>query len=135
MATDTPFPTSPAETTAPSTENFRRDDPMPASNPYARSGLPMAETASDTAARADDLIGRIAQTAHETIDRLAESAAPHVNRLQENLSGDALHQRADEMREIGDEWVESLRCTVRENPLAAVGVAVAVGLLVARLSR
>jgi ElaB/YqjD/DUF883 family membrane-anchored ribosome-binding protein len=31
--------------------------------------------------------------------------------------------------------VETLRCTVRDNPLAAVGTALAIGLLVARLSR
>ena len=95
----------------------------------------MANAARDTAQHADDLIGRLALSAHETIDRLAESAAPHVNRLQESLSGDALHQRADDMRELRDEWAESLRDTVRENPLAAVGVAVAVGILIARLSR
>ena len=89
------------------------------------------------AASADDLIGRIARTAHETIDRLAETAAPRVNRLQESVSGlgDSLQARADHAREVGDEWAESLRCTVRENPLAAVGVALAVGVLVARLAR
>ena len=136
MATDTPFPTSSAETADSGADTFRRDDTMPGgAGSYARDDGSMAETAGGTASRADDLIGRIAQTAHDTIDRLAESAAPHVNRLQENLSGDALHQRADEMRELGDEWVESVRSTVRENPLAAVGVAVAVGLLIARLSR
>jgi ElaB/YqjD/DUF883 family membrane-anchored ribosome-binding protein len=87
--------------------------------------------------RADDVISRIAQSAHETIDRLAESAAPHVNRLGEGLSGagETLQARADRAREVGDEWVESLRDTVRENPLAAVGVALAIGVLVARLSR
>ena len=95
----------------------------------------MADAARDSAAGAEDLIGRIAQSAHETIDRLAETAAPHVNRLQETLSGDALHQRADDVRELRDEWAESLRCTVRDNPLAAIGVAVAVGVLIARLSR
>lgn len=89
------------------------------------------------AASADDVINRIAQSAHETIDRLAESAAPHVNRLGEGLAGagESLQARADRAREMGDEWVESLRDSVRENPLAAVGVALAVGVLIARLSR
>jgi ElaB/YqjD/DUF883 family membrane-anchored ribosome-binding protein len=155
MATDTPFPTSPAETQSDGLRDTAlRDEPMSGSTgtdymqrstdtslaDQARDTARRAETnfadeARDTGARADDLIGRIAQSAHETIDRLAETAAPHVNRLQENLSGDALHMRADEMRELRDEWTESLRCTVRENPLAAVGVALAVGLLIARLSR
>ena len=131
MATDTPFPTSPAETAQPAASPDAR---MPGTGSPAGDGA-LADAARDTALRTDDLIGRIAQSAHETIDRLAESAAPHVNRLQENLSGDALHQRADEVRELRDEWTESLRVTVRENPLAAVGVALAVGILIARLSR
>ena len=122
MATETPFPTSSTETVQRFSTDTPRDDAL-------RGG-----DGRDTAAHADDLIGRIAQSAHETIDRLAESAAPHVNRLQENLSADALHQRADEMRELRDEWTESLRDTVRDNPLAAVGVALAVGILIARLS-
>jgi ElaB/YqjD/DUF883 family membrane-anchored ribosome-binding protein len=89
------------------------------------------------AASADDVIRRIAQSAHETIDRLAEGVAPRVNRLQERVSGagESLQMRADRAREVTDEWAESLRCTVRERPLAAVGVALAVGLLVARLAR
>ena len=123
MATDTPFPTSPTETRT----DAQRDAPFlneaMSSSPdqLPRSAdVGTADTGRDTALHADDLIGRIAQSAHETIDRLAETAAPHVSRLQENLSGDALHMRADE---------------VRENPLAAIGVALAVGVLVARLSR
>ena len=60
-----------------------------------------------------------------------------MNRLHESLAdtGDTLHARADQMRETRDEWAESLRSTVRENPLAALGVALAVGVLIARLSR
>ncbi|HEY6511495.1 MAG TPA: hypothetical protein VI032_05925 [Burkholderiaceae bacterium] len=89
------------------------------------------------AARTDDLVGRFAQGAHQAIDRLAEGAAPHVNRLQESVAGagDSLRMRADRARDVGDEWTESLRCTVREHPLASLGVALAVGLLIARVSR
>lgn len=136
MATETPFPTSPAETArAGEPDPLLRSEPSTADEPRAGADSRVADAARDTALHADDLIGRIAQSAHETIDRLAESAAPHVNRLQESLSGDALHQRADDMREWRDEWTESVRTTVRENPLAAVGVALAVGMLIARLSR
>jgi ElaB/YqjD/DUF883 family membrane-anchored ribosome-binding protein len=134
MATDTPFPTSSAETTA-DTGRDTTYRSAPLSDELPRSAAALDDRGRDSGVRADDLIGRIAQSAHETIDRLAETAAPHVNRLQENLSGDALQMRADEMREFRDEWAESLRCTVRDNPLAAVGVALAVGVLIARLSR
>jgi hypothetical protein len=38
------------------------------------------------------------------------------------------------MREMGDEWTHSLRSTVRENPVAAVVAALALGMLLARLT-
>jgi len=138
MATDIPFPTSSSETRADAQRDagFVNEPMSDNANDLPRAAdTGFAEAGRATELRADDLIGRIAQSAHETIDRLAETAAPHVNRLQENLSGDALQVRADEMREMRDEWTESLRSTVRENPLAAIGVALAVGVLVARLSR
>jgi len=50
-------------------------------------------------------------------------------------AGDMLNHRGEQVRDMGDEWAESLRATVRENPLAAVAAAVALGLLVARLTR
>jgi ElaB/YqjD/DUF883 family membrane-anchored ribosome-binding protein len=125
-----PFPTSPSEGPPSNSSATEREAPR------------LGESWSDDAphhdaASADDMISRIAQSAHETIDRLAESAAPHVNRLQESVAGtgDAMRARADRAREVSDEWAESLRCTVRENPLAALGVALAVGVLVARLAR
>jgi ElaB/YqjD/DUF883 family membrane-anchored ribosome-binding protein len=132
-----PFPTSSTETRPPAGPDFSagaagRD----AASSYS-DGAAFADGTHESAAHANALIERIARSAHHTIDRLAESAAPHVNRLQEGLTGagDTLHQRADQMREVGDEWAESLRCTVRENPLAAVGVALVVGVLIARSSR
>lgn len=84
-----------------------------------------------------DALNRVVQGAHQTIDRLAESAAPHAQRLQDGVStaGNLLHDRAEQARRLGDEWAETLRCTVRENPLAAVGTALALGALVTRLLR
>jgi ElaB/YqjD/DUF883 family membrane-anchored ribosome-binding protein len=142
MATESAsFPTSSSATTssnpaaapdreAPlSTESIRHDN--------ERASQWAAEAARSGAASADDLIGRIAQSAHRTIDQLAEGAAPRVNRLQESAAGagESLQAAADRAREVTDEWTESLRCTVRESPLAALGVALAVGMLIARLAR
>ena len=74
--------------------------------------------------------------AHQSIDRLAESAAPRLGRLEQSMTGaaEALQARGEHLRETGDEWAESLRTSVREHPLAAIGVAVAVGMLIARLT-
>lgn len=83
------------------------------------------------------LLERVVAGAHATIDHLADSAAPHVNRLTESLhgTGNRVHDSAGQLRESGGEWAESLRSTVREHPLAALGAALAVGLLVAKLWR
>lgn len=84
-----------------------------------------------------DLMSRVVQGAHQTIDHLAGQAAPHVQRFEQKLAGadDMLHERADQLREMSDGYVRSLRESVRENPLAAVGVALVLGLLLARITR
>jgi len=104
------------------------------------SGAPGASSSAPAVGGADnrgDLLNRVVEGAHHAIDRLADSAAPHVQRLQQgvNSASDTLHERAGQAREMGDEWAESLRCTVRENPLAAVATALVVGVLIARLTQ
>lgn len=87
-------------------------------------------------AASGDLMRRVVQGAHATIDRLADTAAPVVNRLQDSVAGagNKLHAGADHAREVGDEWAESLRTTVRENPIASIAVALAAGMLIAKLT-
>ena len=85
----------------------------------------------------NDMLSKVVEKAHATIDRLAETAAPHVQRLSQGASSasDVLHDRAGQARELGDEWTESLRTTVRDNPLATVAAALALGVIIAKLSR
>lgn len=82
------------------------------------------------------MLDRVVRGAHETVDRLAETVAPHVQRLSQGFdqAGDTMHSRAGEMRDLGDEWTASLRTTVREHPVAAVVAALALGVLLARLT-
>lgn len=77
------------------------------------------------------------QGAHETIDRLADSAAPAVRQLGESVAaaGETLHAKTDQLRETRDEWVEGVRSTVRRNPLACVAAALALGAVIARITR
>ena len=95
-----------------------------------------APDSATAGAASGDLMRRVVQGAHATIDRLADTAAPAVSRLQESVSGagDRLHAGADHMREVGDEWAESLRSTVRENPIASIAIALAAGVLIAKLT-
>lgn len=77
------------------------------------------------------------QGAHDTIDRLASSAAPAVHQLGDTVSAaaEALNVKTGQLRDTRDEWAESLRSTVRCNPLAAMAGAVVLGVVIARLTR
>lgn len=98
-----------------------------------------AAAAERAARRAEgqDILSRVVKGAHEAIDRLAETAAPAVYKLEDTVgtANVSMRSRADQAREVGDEWADSLRTTVRDNPLAAVAAAVALGVLIARLTR
>lgn len=114
-------------------------------NPYPSTATAVPAPADDTnglgikpnSGTDGDMLGRLVRGAHATIDRLADSATPHVRRLQERAASakDAMHVKTDRARELGDEWTESLRGTVRENPLTAVATALALGALISRLTR
>lgn len=129
IAEATRFPSS--ETAQQDLEERAGSHPAPDPRPAAATtGSPMPQAGSD-------LMNRVVQGAHQTIDHLAGQAAPHVQRFEQKLAGadDMLHERADQLRELSDGYVRSLREGVRENPLAAVGVALVLGLLLARITR
>lgn len=83
------------------------------------------------------LLQNAVQGAHHTIDRLADSAEPAVRQLGESVSaaGETLHEKTDQLRQTRDEWVEGVRTTVRGNPLASVAAALALGAVIARITR
>ncbi|UXH80534.1 DUF883 family protein [Roseateles amylovorans] len=132
--------------TTPSNEKTDKTVPFTTSEDAAKASVAQAASSASAAVKNGatpssttgvDLVNRVAQTAHATIDKLANQATPAVQHLQKSLedTGDLLHQRADQARNVGNEWCESLRGSVRQHPLAAVGTALAVGLLIARLTR
>jgi len=48
---------------------------------------------------------------------------------------EALHAKADQLRETRDAWAENVRDSVRRNPLVSVAAALTLGALVARITR
>ena len=96
--------------------------------------LPDSEKAAPAAV---GLLKQAVQGAHDTIDRIADSATPAVRQLGESVSAaeEAMHVKADQLRETRDEWVEVARTTVRNNPLVSVAAAFALGVLSARITR
>lgn len=62
---------------------------------------------------------------------------PAAQQLSETARAvkDALHVKTDQLRATRNEWTESVRTTVRGNPLAAVAAGVMLGALIARITR
>jgi hypothetical protein len=96
--------------------------------------LPGSEKAPPAAV---GLLKNAVLASHETIDRLADRAAPAVRQLGESVAaaGETLHAKTDQLREKRDEWADGMRSTVRSNPLAAVAAALALGAVIARITR
>jgi ElaB/YqjD/DUF883 family membrane-anchored ribosome-binding protein len=104
---------------------------------FPKTGAATADAAIDQAAAAErDVMRRVVQGAHEAVDRIADKAIPAVERLKDtyNDAADTLKQRADQAVDLTGEWTESLRTAVREHPLAAIGTALALGVILARLT-
>lgn len=75
---------------------------------------------------AEQNIERVSSTAHETVDRVAQTAAAYAERFGE---------KAEELLELKDNWVEGAREYVREHPIAALGIAVAAGYVLSMIMR
>ena len=79
---------------------------------------------------------RLVSGAHAAIDKLADAATPTIDRLKGTFSNpsDKLSKLADQAGEKKDAWVSDVRDIVRENPLAAIATALAVGAIYIKLT-
>ncbi|RYH00387.1 MAG: hypothetical protein EON58_00200 [Alphaproteobacteria bacterium] len=95
--------------------------------------LPLDTPSFDSSATVD----RIAQKAHEAIDNVAAKAKPAVERVQTVASqaADALHAKADALNEWEDQWLDSARIHIREQPLTALAIGLLAGVVLSRLAR
>ena len=71
-------------------------------------------------------IDRVSDSAHRAVDQAANRATAIADRFGE---------KADELMEMKDDWVESTRGYVREHPVAALGIALAAGYVLSALMR
>lgn len=86
---------------------------------------PSALDPREMSQRAQAGIDRLRSTAHETVERAASVASTAADRLS---------ARSGEWLSAKDEWMDSTRSYVREHPFAALGVALAAGYLLSRLT-
>lgn len=71
-------------------------------------------------------VDRLSQSAHEAVDRAASAASTYAERFGE---------KSDALMQMPQDWLETARDYVRENPLQAVGMALAAGYLLSILMR
>lgn len=85
----------------------------------------------------DPAIERVARSAHSAVDRVAGTASSAVERMRSGVQG-AVGTMSDKMHDLSstrEVWTDNARERVREHPLAALGVALAAGYLLARWLR
>ena len=85
----------------------------------------MAEVSS-TKRSTDGNVDRLSQTAHDAVDKAATLASSYAERFS---------SKSGELMQMKDDWVSTARDYVRENPLQALGVAVAAGYLLHMITR
>jgi ElaB/YqjD/DUF883 family membrane-anchored ribosome-binding protein len=101
-------------------------DPLSSELPSSVSGAVSGQT-----------VDRVVRTAHNAVDRVAGTASSAVERVRSGLSG-AASTVSDKMHGLSDTravWVDNCRQSVREHPIAAVGIGLAAGYLIARILR
>jgi ElaB/YqjD/DUF883 family membrane-anchored ribosome-binding protein len=80
-------------------------------------------TAEKLAEQASAQLARLSDTAHQTMGRVSELASQTASRLSDR-GRDLMESR----------YAESARSYVRQHPIAAIGIAIAVGLLISKLT-
>ena len=83
-----------------------------------------AQDTQDMAARATEKLGRLSDTAQHTMERFTQAASQAASRLGE---------RGEELWALQGKATEIARTYMREHPLATIGIAVAIGLVLSRL--
>ena len=89
--------------------------------------------ANRTADSAYGTVDNVAQDAHDVVDRIATKAVSALDDVRSAASDVETTANIKYGDFINGEWVESARDEVRAHPLAAVGIALAAGLLLSRL--
>lgn len=83
------------------------------------------------------MVDRMARSALTEVDRVADTTSSAVGRVRSGVS-DTLSIVSDKVHGLAssrEQWVDTCRQSVRDHPLAAVGVGLAAGYLIARWLR
>ena len=84
----------------------------------------MATSTSSSSAQKQQ-VDRLAETAHGAIERATQTASQVAERFGE---------KSEELMAMKDDYVEAAREYVKENPIMALGIALAAGYLFGKIS-
>lgn len=90
------------------------------------SGMQGSQSGTQYADQAASTLNRASERVHQTVDRVTSAATSSLQQLGVN---------SEEWLAMKDRAMESTRGYVRENPMMALGIALAVGILLARITR
>ena len=82
----------------------------------------MAEAKRST----EGTIDRVSQSAHEAVDKTASVASSYAERFS---------TKGEELMQMQEDWMTTARDYVRDNPLQALGIALAAGYLLHMITR
>ncbi len=85
----------------------------------------MATTTAGSTGTQKQQIERLGESAHSAVERATQTAGELAERFGE---------KSEELLAMKDDYIESAREYVRENPFAALGIALAAGYLFAKIT-
>lgn len=105
--------------------------PLPTNGP----GGTVARAVDNAGSKAHGAIDKMSATAVPAVSRMASGAHQAVDKATQFASGaaDSLEAKAGQLQDAQTRLTEECRGYVRENPLAAVGIALAAGFFLSRL--
>ena len=83
------------------------------------------------------IVDRMARSAHSAVDRVADTAGSAVGRVRSGVTEalSTVNDKLDGLSSSREQWVDSCRQSVRDHPLAAEGIGLAAGYVIARWLR
>jgi ElaB/YqjD/DUF883 family membrane-anchored ribosome-binding protein len=97
----------------------------------------LGRTLDQASAGAHDAIDKASDAARPVVDRLASGAHQAVDKFASaaGQAAETLSARGEQLKNAQAQAMEQARIYVRENPVTALGIAVAAGFLLSRLLR